>query len=280
MTSIYETGSDGRETGSHGIGVNVGSEIPEASGPASPDVYTSGVELAETLDQVASLVRNCTDCPLAGGRINAVPGEGNPQAEVMFIGEGPGFQEDRQGRPFVGPAGKLLDGLLASIGASRENVFIANMVKCRPPDNRDPAPAEIAACTKYLDRQIELINPKLIVTLGRFAFGRYFPGEGITKARGNLRVKDGRKIFPVLHPAAVLRREELRPTMIQDFKAIAEILEGGSEDAGGEPVGIEAEASQPTQLSFVDAPGPAAISTETSTVNEEEAPRPEQLTLF
>jgi DNA polymerase len=241
----------------------------------------------ETLDRVAFLVRNCTDCPLASGRTHAVPGEGNPQADVMFIGEAPGFQEDRQGRPFVGPAGKLLDGLLASIGTNRDDVFIANMVKCRPPDNRDPDPGELAACTKFLDRQIELVNPKLIVTLGRFAFGRYFPGEGITKARGRLREKDGRKIFPVLHPAAVLRRDELRPTMIEDFKAISEILEGGIEDTDSE-AGVNAptasETAVPTaQLSFVDASGPAAVPTvqaETSTVNVEEASRPEQLTLF
>ncbi|HIM63443.1 MAG TPA: uracil-DNA glycosylase [Dehalococcoidia bacterium] len=248
---------------------------------------TAGADSMETLDRVAFLVRNCTDCPLSGGRTHAVPGEGNPQADVMFIGEAPGFQEDRKGRPFVGPAGKLLDGLLASIGTNRDDVFIANMIKCRPPDNRDPAPAELAACTKYLDRQIELVNPKLIVTLGRFAFGRYFPGEGITKARGRLREKDGRKIFPVLHPAAVLRRDELRPTMIEDFKAISEILDGGIEDTGGE-TGVNAptasEAAVPTaQMSFVDPSGPAAVSTEqadTSTVNVEEAPRPEQLTLF
>jgi DNA polymerase len=241
----------------------------------------------ETLDRVAFLVRNCTDCPLASGRTHAVPGEGNPQADVMFIGEAPGFQEDRQGRPFVGPAGKLLDGLLASIGTNRDDVFIANMVKCRPPDNRDPDPGELAACTKFLDRQIELVNPKLIVTLGRFAFGRYFPGEGITKARGRLREKDGRKIFPVLHPAAVLRRDELRPTMIEDFKAISEILEGGIEDTDSE-AGVNAptasETAVPTaQLSFVDASGPAAVPTvqaETSTVNVEEASRPKQLTLF
>lgn len=290
MTSTYETGGDYRtskEAGCDGISVNVGSEIAEANDVASTGVGPSGVELAETLDKVASLVRNCTDCPLAGGRTNAVPGEGNPQASVMFIGEGPGFQEDRQGRPFVGPAGKLLDGLLASIGSNRESVFIANMVKCRPPGNRDPAPAEMAACTKYLDRQIELINPKLIVTLGRFAFGRYFPGEGITKASGTLREKDGRKIFPVLHPAAVLRRKDLRPTMIGDFKAIAEILEGGLEDMGGAPAGIEAKTAQPAQLSFIDGSDPAAISetpVEASTANVgfnvEDTPRPEQLTLF
>ncbi len=248
---------------------------------------TAGTDPMETLDRVAFLVRNCTDCPLASGRTHAVPGEGNPQADVMFIGEAPGFQEDRQGRPFVGPAGKLLDGLLASIGTNRDDVFIANMVKCRPPDNRDPDPGELAACTKFLDRQIELVNPKLIVTLGRFAFGRYFPGEGITKARGRLREKDGRKIFPVLHPAAVLRRDELRPTMIEDFKAISEILEGGIEDTDSE-AGVNAptasETAVPTaQLSFVDASGPAAVPTvqaETSTVNVEEASRPEQLTLF
>ena len=244
---------------------------------------TARTDSMETLDRVAFLVRNCTDCPLASGRTHAVPGEGNPQADVMFIGEAPGFQEDRQGRPFVGPAGKLLDGLLASIGTNRDDVFIANMVKCRPPDNRDPAPRELAACTKFLDRQIELVNPKLIVTLGRFAFGRYFPGEGITKSRGRLREKVGRKIFPVLHPAAVLRRDELRPTMIEDFKAISEILEGKIEDAGMEPGVTAPAAPQPAQFSFIDAPGQAAVSTapaETSSANVEDAPQPEQLTLF
>ena len=130
-----------------------------------------------SLDEVAQAVRSCTDCPLHRGRTNAVPGEGSPSADVMFIGEGPGFHEDRQGRPFVGPAGQLLEGLLASIGTNRDEVFIANMVKCRPPDNRDPEPSEIAACGKFLERQIELINPRLIVTLGRFSLGRFFPGR-------------------------------------------------------------------------------------------------------
>ena len=178
----------------------------------------------DSLDDVARAVRDCIDCPLHRGRTNAVPGEGNPAAELMFIGEGPGFHEDRQGRPFVGPAGNLLEGLLASIGTNRDEVFIANMVKCRPPDNRDPQPSEIAACSKYLERQIELVNPKIIVTLGRFSLGRFFPGESITRARGSLRQKDGRFIFPVMHPAAVLRRPELRSTMVQDFRAIADAL--------------------------------------------------------
>ena len=154
----------------------------------------------------------------------------------MFIGEGPGYHEDRQGRPFVGPAGQLLDGLLASIGAHRGAVFIANMVKCRPPQNRDPEPAEIAACAKYLDRQIELVNPRLIVTLGRFSLSRFFPGESVTRARGQpRRAQDGRLIFPVLHPAAALRRPELRKTMVDDFRAIAQILESPPEPAPAAP---------------------------------------------
>jgi DNA polymerase len=254
------------------------------------DGGVANADRMDNLEQIAHRIRNCVDCPLSGGRTNAVPGEGDPKAVVMFIGEGPGFQEDRQGRPFVGPAGKLLDSLLASINTSREDVFIANMVKCRPPENRDPAPAELAACTKYLDRQVELVDPKLIVTLGRFAFGRYFPGEGITKARGRLREKDGRKIFPVLHPAAVLRRDELRPTMIDDFKAISEILKGGAEEIGMELTEMvpeaqitSQEAPRVSQLSFMDASDLAVSHSaqgEASTVNVEEAPRPEQLTLF
>ena len=201
----------------------------------------------------------------------------------MFIGEGPGYYEDLHGRPFVGCAGKLLDRLLASITLVREDVFIANMVKCRPSGNRDPGTAEIAACIKYLDRKIELINPKLIVTLGWFAFGRYFPGEGFTKARGKLREKDGRMIFPVLHPAAVLRREELRPTMIEDFKAISEILEGATKVICMEPGEILPDAPQTAQLSFEpdQGHGDAAIEqAEASTVNVEEVSQPEQLALF
>ena len=216
----------------------------------------------DSLDDVAHAVRSCTDCPLHRGRTNAVPGEGNPSAELMFIGEGPGFHEDRQGRPFVGPAGQLLEGLLASIGANRDSVFIANMVKCRPPDNRDPQPPEIAACAKYLERQIELVNPKLIVTLGRFSLGRFFPGESVTRARGRLRQKDGRLIFPVLHPAAALRRPELRATMVEDFRAIAAALADAPEP---EPEPAEStsdsrqEAAEATaQMDLFGAPAPAA----------------------
>jgi DNA polymerase len=244
----------------------------------------------DSLEQIAYLIKKCSDCSLADGRKKAVPGEGNSHAIVMFIGEGPGFQEDHQGIPFVGPAGKLLDGLLESIGIKREDVFIANMVKCRPPGNRDPAPQELAACTKYLDRQIELVDPKLIVTLGRFAFGRYFPGEGITNARGRLREKDGRKIFPVLHPAAVLRRNELMPTMIEDFEAISKILKGDADGIEMDPIatergsrGINLEDLKVFQISFMDTPALSAnpsAQARASGVNVGKTLRPEQLSLF
>ncbi len=179
----------------------------------------------ETLEDLEQRVRNCTDCPLHGSRTNAVPGEGPADAEILFIGEGPGFHEDRQGRPFVGPAGNFLEELLQSIGMSRDQVYIANMVKCRPPNNRDPAPSEISACSKYLDRQIELINPLLIVTLGRFSMARFLPGQSISRVRGRLRSVGGRHIFPIMHPAAGLRRQEMRDAIEQDFAKVPGLLD-------------------------------------------------------
>jgi DNA polymerase len=179
----------------------------------------------DSLVEIARLVSVCTDCSLHLGRTNAVPGEGAEDAEIMLIGEGPGYHEDRLGRPFVGPAGNFLEELLASIGLDRKQVFIANMVKCRPPQNRDPAPAEMEACQKYLERQIELIDPLLIVTLGRFSLARFFPGESISRARGRVRQRNGRSIYPVMHPAAALHRQEFRATIMQDFLAIPGLLE-------------------------------------------------------
>lgn len=203
-----------------------------------------------TLEEVAQLVRNCSDCPLHQERTNAVPGEGAPDADIMIIGEGPGYQEDQQGRPFVGPAGKFLNELLASIGLRRDQVFIANMIKCRAPQNRDPQPAEMSACGKYLDRQIELINPSLIVTLGRFSLGRFFPGESITRARGKVREKDGRFIYPVMHPAAALHRQENRAAIVSDFKAIPSVIEGLARTTPVvEPV-TETQTAQPQQLTL------------------------------
>ena len=179
----------------------------------------------DTLAEVARVVTACTDCQLHVGRTNAVPGEGPDGADLLFIGEGPGFHEDRQGRPFVGPAGNFLEDLLQSIGMTRDQVFIANMVKCRPPDNRDPVPNEIAACSKYLDRQIELLDPLLIVTLGRFSTARFIPGQSISRVRGRLRRINGRHIFPIMHPAAGLRRQEMRAAIEEDFAKIPGLMD-------------------------------------------------------
>ena len=179
----------------------------------------------DTLAEVARVVTACTDCQLHVGRTNAVPGEGPDGADLLFIGEGPGFHEDRQGRPFVGPAGNFLEDLLQSIGMTRDQVYIANMVKCRPPDNRDPVPNEIAACSKYLDRQIELLDPLLIVTLGRFSTARFIPGQSISRVRGRLRRIDGRHIFPIMHPAAGLRRQEMRAAIEEDFAKIPGLMD-------------------------------------------------------
>ncbi len=178
----------------------------------------------DSLEEISERVRICADCPLSAGRTRAVPGEGPSDAHIVFIGEGPGYHEDQQGRPFVGPAGKFLDELLASAGLKREDVFITNMVKCRPPGNRDPLPAETAACSKYLNRQLELIKPKVVVTLGRFSLAKFFPNETISRVRGKPRKQEGFTIFPMLHPAAALHRQEFRKVIEEDFKAIPAVL--------------------------------------------------------
>jgi DNA polymerase len=169
----------------------------------------------DDLAVVAAEVRECTKCPLATTRTRAVPGEGPADAEIMFIGEGPGYHEDRQGRPFVGPSGALLEELLGGIGLRRDQVFITSVVKCRPtpPDNRDPAPGEIASCAPYLDRQIALIDPAVIVPLGRFSLARFLPGQSISKAHGRPVRQGSRIIYPMFHPAFVLRREDMMAAM-------------------------------------------------------------------
>lgn len=176
------------------------------------------------LEDIARQIRGCHDCRLAEGRTNAVPGEGPENADLMFIGEGPGFHEDRQGRPFIGPAGQFLEELLASIDLSREQVYITNMVKCRPPNNRDPYPGEVGACRKYLDSQISLINPKVVVTLGRHSLAKFLPGETISKARGTPKRMDNFILYPIYHPAAALHQQSLRRVVEEDFKAIPALL--------------------------------------------------------
>ncbi len=179
----------------------------------------------EHIQAIAEQVNSCTLCPLHQGRIKGVPGEGPATARIMFIGEGPGYHENRQGRPFVGPAGKFLDELLALAGLQRTDVFIGNVVKCRPPQNRDPQPDEIETCTTtYLYRQIELINPPVIVTLGRFSMNLFLPGEKISKIHGPPRKLDQRLLVPMIHPAAALHQQKNRPLIEEDFRRLPEIL--------------------------------------------------------
>src|SRR5207248_4328274 len=158
------------------------------------------------LSVVAGEVRGCLLCALARGRTQAVPGEGNPLSDVLFVGEGPGGREDATGRPFVGPAGQLLTELLRAIGWDRSEVFITNVVKCRPPGNRDPQPEEIAACSDYLSRQTALIKPRVVVTLGRYSLSRFLPGQPISKIHGVPRKVGSVTVFPMYHPAAALHQ--------------------------------------------------------------------------
>ena len=177
-----------------------------------------------TLADVAKDIVVCPLCPLCKTRTKAVPGEGNERPDIMFIGEAPGFHEDRQGRPFVGPAGMFLEELLTSIGLKREDVFITNVVKCRPPENRDPRPLEINACAPYLERQTELLRPKIVVTLGRFSMAKYFATESISRVHGMPRKVNGIIVFPMYHPAAALHQPALRRTIEADMLKIPKVL--------------------------------------------------------
>jgi len=179
---------------------------------------------AAALAAIAAEVRVCKNCRLFEGTTNAVPGAGDPNAEIMFIGEGPGYNEDKQGLPFVGRSGDYLEKMLKLINLDRKQVFIANVVKHRPPENRDPLPDEMAACKPYLDRQIEIINPLVIVTLGRFSMGRYFPNGKITQIHGQPKYENGRAYYPLFHPAAVLRNPTLEPQMEADFRRLLEVI--------------------------------------------------------
>ena len=176
------------------------------------------------LQELASKVRSCTECILAKERTCAVPGEGPEDAKLMFIGEAPGYHEDQQGRPFVGAAGQFLEKLLESIGMSREQVFIANMLKCRPPKNRDPLPDELSACSKYIERQIELIAPSVIVTLGRHSMSKFLPGTTIGKAHGRAVPTKNFILYPIHHPAAALYQGNFRTMIEEDFKMIPSLL--------------------------------------------------------
>ncbi len=179
-----------------------------------------------SLSAIDAAVHDCTACPLAAGRLTAVPGDGNMQSDILFIGEGPGKKEDETGHPFVGAAGKFLDEMLSGIGKTRADVFVTNVVKCRPPENRDPEPDEITTCTDlFLWKQIELIGAKLIVTLGRHSMGLFFPSEyKISQIHGQPKRVKGRVVLPLYHPAAALYNGGMRQTLIYDFKKIPLVL--------------------------------------------------------
>lgn len=207
---------------------------------------------AEELSLVAEEVRGCTLCKLYKTANKGVPGEGPADAKILFIGEAPGFNEDRQGRPFVGAAGQFLEELLALAGLRREDVFITNVVKHRPPNNRDPESDEIAACALYLERQIAALNPSVIVTLGRFSMAKWFPGERITRIHGQPKRVGKRLIVPMMHPAAALHQPQNRQLIEDDFRRLPDFL-------------AQAEQAAPQ----ADAPEPPS--------NE---PPPEQLSMF
>ena len=203
------------------------------------------------LASIAEEIRGCTRCPLAAGRTRTVPGEGNVLSDVLLVGEGPGAREDATGRPFVGPAGQLLDELLRAIGWARDDVFIANVVKCRPPGNRDPEPAEIAACAPYLDGQERALDPAVVVTLGRHSLQRYLPGARIGAVHGRLRRSfAGLHVFPMYHPAAALHQASLRETLFRDMRGLPAALLAARE-------ALEAERAASVQ---VEPPAPVVVA--------------------
>jgi uracil-DNA glycosylase family 4 len=207
--------------------------------------------LAEaTLTQIAQEVAVCQRCMLHHSRKLAVPGEGPVDADIMFIGEGPGFHENEQGRPFVGAAGKYLDELLAKISLQRKDVFIGNVVKCRPPSNRDPLPDELAACSDYLERQIQVINPKVIVTLGRYSMARFLPNAKISDVHGQAFKIKSRLIVPMFHPAAALHQPSLKASVERDFLHLPELISKADEIAIVEEEKPSNNKPESTQLSL------------------------------
>lgn len=214
----------------------------------------------ENLSEIALLVSKCQNCALYHSREKSVPGEGPNNAKIMFIGEGPGFHENQQGRPFVGQAGKFLDELLSVSGLRRETVFITNVVKCRPPGNRDPQPEELEACSKFLDQQIELINPEIIVTLGRFSMAKFFGQVKISQIHGNMRKIGQKYVVAMYHPAAALHQPALKNTLLDDFSKLKKYIYQVESDhelkevnsKKYDPIGVEKKDDEetPTQLSL------------------------------
>lgn len=233
------------------------------------------MEPIQLLEDIARTVAKCEKCGLHFSRKLAVPGVGPADAQVMFIGEGPGFYENEQGKPFVGPAGHFLDELLAQAGLKREQVFIGNVVKCRPPGNRDPQPDELTACRPYLDSQIKAINPIVIVTLGRFSMAYFIANGKISSIHGHPVWVDDRLIIPMYHPAAALHQPALRDSILADFAALPRFLDlahSKQAEKSGDPSGLQ---SKPSDGSGSD--GDTVADLEQSRKVEEQ---PQQLSLF
>ena len=202
------------------------------------------------LGKIADAVSACQKCGLHHSRSKGVPGEGPHNAEIMFIGEGPGFHENNQGRPFVGAAGDFLVELLAGIGIKREEVFITNVVKCRPPGNRDPLPEELTACAPYLEKQLQIINPKVIVTLGRFSMARFISNAKISEIHGQPVQVNGMLVVPFYHPAAALHRPSLRSEVEEDFSRLPELIKNAGDSPSYTPDQPLEDDNQPEQLSM------------------------------
>jgi len=207
------------------------------------------VDAENTLAKIAENIRHCQNCELARSRKKAVPGAGPANAEIMGIGEGPGFHENEQGLPFVGASGKFLTQLLSNAGIPRETVFITNVVKCRPPNNRDPKEQELKACSAFLDKQIETINPLIIITLGRISMARYFDNARISKIHGKAVWRDGRLIVPMYHPAAALHQPKLRSVIMHDFAQLKDLISKEKERLS-EAAPDKNKEDDTTQLSF------------------------------
>lgn len=231
-------------------------ELPENHSPVD-------LGRLEFMRAIEAEVHACHRCLLAGGRTNAVPGEGNLNSVVMFVGEGPGFEEDKQGRPFVGRSGQFLTERLRAVGIERSDVYITNVVKCRPPENRDPLPAELDACAAYLEHQVALVNPRIIVTLGRFSMRRWFPDGSITRLHGQVRnIGHGRVAMAMFHPAAALRNPQWQADFAQDIQLLPKLIERAqrANAAAARGEGLPAGVPHPGDADYVVPPPPAPKS--------------------
>lgn len=250
-------------------------EVAASAPPALRPLYAVDQQLVPLYEDIA----DCPSCNLARTRSRTVPGSGPITAELMLIGEGPGQREDELGLPFVGRSGQFLDQLLAGIDLTREDVYVTNIVKCRPPSNRDPEPEEIAACGSYLEQQIEMVNPRVIATLGRFSMAGWFPGDRISRIHGQVKEIDGRYVIPMYHPAAALRNGSLREVIHQDFAKIPALLQGQATAPAGPSFEGTAKPLVDGPLLSTPAPSPRTtqfIETEPESILDRPGPLPGQ----